>query len=147
MRKRYQKQDQKRALYHRQGGLCYYCGRFMRFMKWLSQYGRQPIDLATIEHLDSRYSADRGKRAGEFRRVLACYECNQAKIRADRQSLTSEQREFFLLPRASRPCAPSNVSARSAAVPQGPRGLQSSEMLAGESPRRILVEPPPGCQV
>lgn len=72
---------QKRRLYMEQKGLCHYCRKFMRIMKWLTDYGHQPDDLATIEHLDDRFSPDRGKRAGERRHVLACRKCNWEKAR------------------------------------------------------------------
>lgn len=75
--------QQKRGLYRRQKGLCYYCQRFMRLMKWGREYGACPHDLATIEHLDSRYSPERGQHAGEFRKVLACWKCNNDKNREE----------------------------------------------------------------
>jgi hypothetical protein len=36
---------------------------------------------ATIDHLDARHSKERGKHVGEFRRVLACLECNNRRDR------------------------------------------------------------------
>lgn len=40
--------------------------------------GKAPPNQATIEHLDSRYSPERGKMAGE-RTTLACWKCNNTR--------------------------------------------------------------------
>lgn len=42
---------------------------------------RHKILLATIEHLDQKGSADRGKHIGHERTVLACLECNTERGR------------------------------------------------------------------
>lgn len=40
-----------------------------------------PDNMATFEHLDDRFSEDRGKHPNEFRVVLACLKCNNARGR------------------------------------------------------------------
>lgn len=42
-----------------------------------------PNNEATIEHLDSRLSPERGRHAGEFRRAIACRRCNHARAAAE----------------------------------------------------------------
>lgn len=59
----------------RQGGLCYYCGRPMRPMP-NGHTGHLPADAFTFEHLDSRYSDERGQHGSEYRVVGACNKCN-----------------------------------------------------------------------
>lgn len=79
-------QDDKRRqvalLFRRQNGLCHWCKRLMViFDKALHGIRHTPLpdDLATIDHLDDRFSPERGKRPGEYRRVLACNACNRKR--------------------------------------------------------------------
>lgn len=62
---------------HQYDPRCYYCGRVTRLLE--TNGGHIPDDAATIEHLDSRYSDERGKHSGEYRRVLACRKCNNER--------------------------------------------------------------------
>lgn len=67
----------KQRLFERQSGLCYYCGEPMRLILGsLPPRTKTPDDLATFEHLDDRYSAERGAHPGEYRVVLAHHICN-----------------------------------------------------------------------
>jgi len=71
--------DRKRQLkrmYHRQRGHCVWCGRKMLPPGSHNGKGTPPPLLCTYDHLDCRYSEDRGKHPGEFRNVAACWECN-----------------------------------------------------------------------
>lgn len=112
---------QKTQLYRRQKGLCYYCKRFMRLQKWPPEYGKCPPDLATLEHLDPRGHPDRGRRVGEYRRVLACHQCNAAENRRFQSSLTPEQLAWIQAPRQSRASPPSSAPAQSTpALPDRP---------------------------
>lgn len=46
----------------------------------------QPDDLATIEHLDSKLSGERGSHKGERRQVIACRRCNWERGNAELHS-------------------------------------------------------------
>jgi len=48
----------------------------MRLLKMPAQAKVMPHDLCTLEHLDDRYSPERGKHFGEIRVVAACWLCN-----------------------------------------------------------------------
>lgn len=65
----------KRRLFERQEGRCFWCHCTMDFgVHRLGRY--MPPNLATIDHLDDRFSPERGRHAGEQRTVLACWKCN-----------------------------------------------------------------------
>lgn len=76
------KRRQKAALYWHQSGLCYYCAVPVLLKEWPRRL-RQPDHLATLEHLDHKFSPERGRHQGEYRRVLACRRCNEIKGRQD----------------------------------------------------------------
>ena len=64
-------------LYFEQGGLCYYCREEMWLQRMPAQIeGPLPKKLCTFEHLDDRFSPNRGKLPGQKRVVAACAECN-----------------------------------------------------------------------
>lgn len=68
------RRKQRIGLFLKQKGKCHWCQCEM-----LLAYGhlkKQPANLATIDHLDDRFSPERGKHYGEYRRVLACAQCN-----------------------------------------------------------------------
>lgn len=75
----------KEKLLQLQGGRCFWCGRQVTTDFEQKPGARPPENLATIDHLDSRYSPLRGKFNGlrMARTVLACWRCNndRAKIR------------------------------------------------------------------
>lgn len=56
-----------------QSSECYWCGREMVF----ESTEREPLNLATVDHLRSRLHPLR--RAGGGKVVLACWSCNQAR--------------------------------------------------------------------
>lgn len=72
---------QLRWLFARQGGLCHWCEVVMQPPGTFKPKNGVPTPprLCTLEHLDDRFSPDRGKRVGEFRRVAACHACNHAR--------------------------------------------------------------------
>lgn len=77
------KRRQVQGLYNRQRGLCYWCKQLMVLFD-PTKIRRQrplPFNLATIDHLDDRFSSERGKHGGEPRRVLACKKCNEVRGR------------------------------------------------------------------
>ena len=71
--------EKKWALFRLQGGRCYYCKCKMVFWDHHKRHETLPPNYATFEHLDDRYSPDRGQRFGEYRIVLACSECNNRR--------------------------------------------------------------------
>lgn len=81
--------DKKWAIFRKQRGLCIYCHKPMRIVGQLKRRERTPDDAATFEHLDDKYSPDRGKRYGEYRVVLACNACNN-KRSAERTAALSK---------------------------------------------------------
>lgn len=83
------KQAKKRRLFHQQDGRCYYCGCQMKCGKGPSN-GIVPKTFATFEHLDDRYSDDRGKRSGQ-RVVLACHGCNHKRGQERTASMSEEE--------------------------------------------------------
>jgi len=74
-----ERRRRKRAhLHRRQGGRCYWCGCLTILIE-NNDPGNQPDDLATLDHLDDRFSPERGKRSGEWRIVMACRLCNNER--------------------------------------------------------------------
>ena len=67
------------ALYWRQNGRCHWCECDMLppGPDGATKKKRVNPRLCTLDHLDDRFSSERGKHAGEFRRVAACWQCNQ----------------------------------------------------------------------
>lgn len=65
-------------LYDQQHGKCHWCGIAMRPPgSFVPRRGRKlPKDLCTYDHLDDRFSAERGKHAWTRRNVAACWQCN-----------------------------------------------------------------------
>lgn len=86
-------------LYHRFGGICHWCG----CKTWLKPAG-QPTKsfaplMATRDHLDDRFSSERGTFPGRYRLVLACNRCNNERARISQASRPIEE----LRARAGRP--------------------------------------------
>lgn len=77
-----------KRLWEEQDGKCYWCQEQMVLCRpeKLVRHGRKgrvrlPLNFATLDHLDDRFSPDRGKRGGERRIVLACKRCNELRGR------------------------------------------------------------------
>lgn len=68
-------------LFREQRGKCHWCKKDMvKFDPTVVRRHRPlPDHLATIDHLDHRFSSERGKHSGEARRVLACKKCNEIR--------------------------------------------------------------------
>ena len=90
---------QRDRLYERQKGKCCWCGRQM-LKRWIQVDGLPvPDDLATLEHLDSKMSPDRGYRQGEIRHAVACRACNLQRGAAEEKGevfmdMTKEEAAF-----------------------------------------------------
>jgi len=87
-RTNFRHKEQRKLLWRRQGGLCYWCKKPTRLLKTTG--GPIPEDAATIDHLDSRLSPERGKHKGEWRHVMACSKCNHERARAEDMALPRE---------------------------------------------------------
>lgn len=84
---------QRKALYDLQGGRCYYC-EIRMYLPHDGKFkpGCRRLDACTLEHLDDKYSPERGKHRGEFRRVAACAHCNERRSTERTAELTREQK-------------------------------------------------------
>lgn len=72
------KRRQRYALWRMQKGRCHWCGCEM-VKEWdHKDHESPPKNLATFDHLDDRFSPDRGSYGygSQWRRVLACWLCN-----------------------------------------------------------------------
>jgi len=69
-------QRKRLRMFIRQGGKCYWCGEKMFFSLGIG--GTCHDDEATIEHLDDRYSPERGQHPNEWRVHASHYRCNRA---------------------------------------------------------------------
>ena len=93
MTSREKKHKQLKALFHRQRGLCIWCGKGM-VPPWQHQHKNgQKMNrrLCTLDHLDDRYSEERGRHGNEYRRVAACWQCNNARGAAHQQQISKEE--------------------------------------------------------
>lgn len=79
---------QKCRLFAEQRGLCFYCNKHM--MLTFQHLKQQPENLATLEHMDSKWSQERGKHPGEQRHVLACRKCNWTRGRLEEAAQSKE---------------------------------------------------------
>lgn len=72
----------KRAkLWREHNGRCHWCPRVTQLLRRGPREGQPPLDMATIDHLDDRFSPERGRHPGKRRQVLACWECNNRRAR------------------------------------------------------------------
>lgn len=67
------KRERRDKLFKQQKGLCYYCKGMMK----KHNVGDKVMPMTcTIEHLDDKFSPERGMHQGEERTVAACSKCN-----------------------------------------------------------------------
>jgi hypothetical protein len=82
--------------FYEQDGLCYYCREPMVLsFHDLHNQGHKD-NLATIEHLDDRYSEERGTHGhgDKIRRVLACSKCNHTRgVIRDKEQTANDLQE------------------------------------------------------
>lgn len=76
---------------------CHYCGKPTVLTNIPG--GIIPPNAATVEHLLSRYNPKRWTRRkpGEVRKVLSCWECNQAQSHKETSMLTKQERDLRAL--------------------------------------------------
>ena len=87
------KKKQLKALYHFQGGICYWCKTGM-VPPWQHKHKNgEKINpkLCTLDHLDSRLSHQRGNFPSRYRRVAACWRCNHERGRIEQASLPKDE--------------------------------------------------------
>jgi len=82
---------------------CYWCKRYTRLLNIPEIQGPAPPDLATIDHLVSRYFPERWIKRNQTK-VLACYECNAKRgieetKKLSREELVKRGQGFSLNPR------------------------------------------------
>lgn len=67
---------------------CYWCNIKLVHPKDCDDKN-QPANMATLDHLDDRYSEQRGTQPGQVRTVLACNKCNciRSVVSTRRQSI------------------------------------------------------------
>lgn len=83
---------QREWLYQLQGGRCYWCGVFMTLPAYPPErHRRPPPNEATIDHLDSKYSPERGRHFGEYRHVAACWDCNGRRNTAEQATVPRDE--------------------------------------------------------
>src|SRR5690349_5524902 len=92
MTRKQRKRTQLMRMFRRQDGRCHWCATEMipphSFQP--KHYQRPPLTLCTFDHLDDRFSEERGKHGGEFRNVAACWKCNNDRAKAREASLPRE---------------------------------------------------------
>lgn len=83
---------QRRKLCEKQKWKCYWCGKPMRW--WNSDSPEIPGDAATLDHLDDRWSTERGMHpSGDVRRVAAHKTCNEQRSLENERRVWNEFRE------------------------------------------------------
>jgi hypothetical protein len=82
------------TLFKRHGGLCYWCRQPMILIKGNIPHVPDPPNRATIDHLDDRFSPQRGKMIRNapqtLRHVAACRKCNMERGKRSEQSQPRE---------------------------------------------------------
>lgn len=79
-------------LFRRQRGLCHWCGcQCIEPGLMDGQKGLKP-NHATLDHLDDRWSMERGQHGGSIERtVMACHKCNQRRNEERLAALAKEE--------------------------------------------------------
>lgn len=90
MSAREKKKKQRALLFVRQEGKCHWCSCDMVLM-YTADPKFHPKNLCTVDHLDDRYSPERGAHQGEFRRVAACGECNFKRAQKSESEVPIEE--------------------------------------------------------
>jgi hypothetical protein len=82
---------QRALLFKLQEGKCFWCQQLLVVPVQGRKTKRPPANEATIDHLDSRLSGERGMHRNEFRHVLACRTCNEGRAAKEVSSLPREE--------------------------------------------------------
>lgn len=70
----------RRALFHQQHGICWWCKRPMELEAPVERHKPMPPRLCTIDHLRDRFDPTRREKAsGDQRLVAACWQCNMER--------------------------------------------------------------------
>lgn len=82
---------QRVKLFHKQDGKCHWCAAQMVLVKVINPKDLDKTPrLCTLDHVDSRWSPERGKHNGERRHVAACIECNKRRNDEDHAAAPRE---------------------------------------------------------
>jgi len=76
--------------FRRQNGLCWWCGELAVLLLLAPPKYRWNGNEATIEHLDSKLSGERGTKKGQRRRVMAHSKCNEERAKQETALLPAE---------------------------------------------------------
>lgn len=76
--------NQRKRLWKASGGRCHWCSRVTRLLAGVPDRISQPPDLATVDHVRSRFVRAPGEASPL---VLACYTCNQRRARDEERAL------------------------------------------------------------
>lgn len=83
---------QREELFRQQAGRCYWCGSDLVLPQYPPpRHCSPPRNEATIDHLDSRLSPERGQHRQELRHVVACRDCNGKRNRQEQAALPREE--------------------------------------------------------
>lgn len=77
-------------LFHKQEGKCYWCELPMLLIKPPAKMEKPIRNMCTLDHLDDRFSPERGKHGGELRTVAACWQCNWNRNKQREKELPRE---------------------------------------------------------
>ena len=93
---------------HQKDPHCHWCKRLTILTDESDHHKGLPLNAATIDHLVSRLNVHRWvkKKAGQRRKVLACYECNQRRniqetLCLSRSEILKRSQGFSLSPRGN----------------------------------------------
>lgn len=95
----YGKLKRMRVAFWKKDPKCYYCSQITILptdfpdLLELQAKGITPDNMATIEHLHTRYDKERFEKGGEDNCVLACYKCNHEKERERSSQLSKEEHQ------------------------------------------------------
>lgn len=67
----------RRALFHEQHGLCWWCKQPMVLEPPIERHRPMPLRMCTVDHLRDRFDPSRRRKAiGDRRLVASCWQCN-----------------------------------------------------------------------
>lgn len=78
-------------LHRRFDGICHWCGQVTLLLPPVAKRKKLPPLMATRDHLDDRFSPERGRQPGTYRVVLACLKCNNERGAASQAAQPIEE--------------------------------------------------------
>jgi len=77
-------------------GTCFWCGKPVKDYGSTSEVRYNPPDMATIDHLESRFFRPKGKKVPK---VLCCRKCNQQRSEKENKIYSPSKRQLKTTPR------------------------------------------------